>query len=466
MGMADGLIVAGYVLALVGSSLRGGKGIRDAADFTASSGTYGTFVIFATMAASYIGGGYSSGNAAAAFESGIGTTLALCGFSLSTVIVGKWIAPRAARFTGEATVGAIMERCYGKSARRWTGLFAFLVCAGVVGAQAETMGVVLRALFGWPEWLGSLLGCGVVLVYSTFGGMKSVIVADVAQFLLLAVGMPVLLIAGLYRVGGLSALANALPASHLDPFSSLSPVAFVFLFGNMMLGEALVPPYTQRLLIGKNARATVRGTVLSGLFSAPFFALTGTIGLIALALGVSDDPATAMPALIGAVLPVGLRGLVMAAMVSVTLSAADSFLNSASISLICDVWMPAHPIADGKSQLMALRATNLLTGTVALAVSFALPDVFGILMLAYACWAPLVVVPLAAALLGVRSSGRAFRRGMLCGLAVTLIWNGVLGRPFGADGTLPGTLGNLLAFWLSTRALRRRQSSSLQMRIR
>lgn len=65
---------AGYILLLVGIGLRGGKGVKNAADFTASGGRYGTAVIFATLSASYVGGGYSSGNAAKAFSAGISTT--------------------------------------------------------------------------------------------------------------------------------------------------------------------------------------------------------------------------------------------------------------------------------------------------------------------------------------------------------------------------------------------------------
>ncbi len=459
----DIAIVAGYVLLLVGMSLRGGKGMHNAADFTAAGKRYGTAVIFATMAASYVGGGYSSGNAAAAFDHGLSTTVALGGFSLSMILIGIFIAPGADRFRGEATVGGVIGRCYGRSARVLTGVFSFLVCAGVVGAQVETMGVVFRVLLGLPSAVGSLLGCAIVLVYSTFGGMQSVIVADVLQFTLLALGMPLLLAAGLHRAGGIEAVLQAVPAAHLDPLSGTTQAGLLSLFGCMMLGEALVPPYTQRLLIGKNARSTARGTVLSGLFSIPFFMVTGLIGLVAYALRVSDQAATAMPELIRAVLPVGVRGIVMAAMVSIMLSAADSFLNSASISLVCDTLMPLRPGMTDRQQLRALRLTNLLTGAAAIAVSFAVPDVFGILMLAYSCWAPLVLVPLAAGFLGVRSNGRAFRYALLTGLLLTILWNGPLHQPWGIDGCMVGVLGNLAVFTACTRAFARYRSPTLKM---
>ncbi|MCL2488469.1 MAG: hypothetical protein FWE80_07285, partial [Oscillospiraceae bacterium] len=78
--MLDIAIVALYLIFLTVMGLRGGRSVKNAADFTAAGGRYGTAVIFASLSASFIGGGFSAGNAAAAFEKGIGTTLALLGF--------------------------------------------------------------------------------------------------------------------------------------------------------------------------------------------------------------------------------------------------------------------------------------------------------------------------------------------------------------------------------------------------
>lgn len=446
-------IVAGYVVVLVALSLRGGKQVSSAADFTASGGKYGTFVIFATLSASYVGGGYSSGNAAEAFAKGLGTTVALLGFSLSMILIGKFVVPGVARFEGEATTGGIMRRCYGRGAQIITGVFAFLCCAGVVGAQMETMGVVFHTLLGISPTLGILLGGGVVLLYSTFGGMQSVIVADILQFVLLALGMPLLLIGALREIGGVGALLDAVPSEKLNPLHDTTVPAFLSLCGTMALGEALAPPYTQRLLIGKNPAVTARATVMSGVFSIPFFIITGLIGLAAYVLGVTDVPADAMPALIGAVLPVGVRGVVMAAMVSIMLSASDSFLNSAAVSLVCDTLTPLCGLSD-PARIKALRLSNLLTGLLAIAAAFMLPDVFSILKLAYSFWCPLILVPLVAAFLGIESDKRVFRYGFVTGLAATLAWEFVLRCPFGIGGDMVGLLGHFAVFAVMTRRYR------------
>lgn len=315
--------------------------------------------------------------------------------------------------------------------------------------------MVFHVLLGVPEWAGILIGCGIVLVYTTFGGM--------------AVGYrgrhhPVYPAGRRYAPaadhgpspgGGAQAVLDALPREYFNPFNGTTFAGFLSMFFTMMFGEALAPPYTQRLLIGRNPRGTARGTILSGLFSIPFFIVTGMIGFTAYALGVAKDASSAMPDLVQAVLPLGIRGVVMAAMVSIILSAADGFLNGAAVGLVNDMILPLRPHMSDKSQLRWLRGVNFATGAAAVAAAFVLPDVFSILVLAYSFWCPLILVPLAAAFLGVKSNGRSFRYALLAGLTSTLLWNYVLGKPWGVDGAMVGMLCNFLVFTLCTKAYQR-----------
>ena len=442
----DAAVVAGYLLLLAWIGLTGGKKVRRAADFGAGGG-YGTAVLFASLSASYIGGGYSAGNAAAAFEGGIGTALALCGFGVSMVLTGRFLAPGVARFDGCATVGDILARQYGEAAGVAGGLCAFLCCAGVVGAQVETMGNVCRQLFGLPETAEVLIGCGVVMLYAAGGGVQAVIRADLIQFAMLAVGMPLLLVLALRQAGGLAAVVRDTPPSFWDPYAGRHPLAFWCLFVSMACGEALAPPYTQRLLSGRSAAVTARATRLSGWFAFPFFAVTALLGITARSLQVCRDGRDALPALVMEVLPAGARGLLMAAMVSVALSAADGFLNSAAVSLVGDVLTPLRRTpAPDRTVLRQMRLVTLLTGLLAAATALLLPDVLGILAFSYAFWAPLLLVPLAAALRGTRADGRCFFAAAAAGLAGMTAWNLLLYARTGVDGTVPGLLCNLAMF--------------------
>ncbi len=444
--MGDRLIVFGYLLVLVLVGLRGGRRIRNANDFLASGKRCNSLVLFATLSASFIGGGYSAGNAAAAYEQGIGTALALCGFSLGMILIGRYLVPGIALYPHAKTVGDILGTLYGPHAQTLTGLFSFLCCAGVVGAQMESIGLVFQALLGVSQPVGTVIGGTVVLLYTTFGGMESVIAADMLQFALLAVGMPLLLFVAVAAGGGPATVLAHVPRELLNPLNQSGWPAFLSLFFSMMCGEALAPPYMQRLLIGKTPRETARGTVASGVFSVPFFFVTAGIGLTARALGLVENAATVMPTLILRVLPTGLRGLLMAAMASIILSAADGFLNGATVSLMHDALLPRRPHMSDRAQLRCLRLVNLATGLLAMTLSFLTPHVFAILLLAYSFWSPVVLVPLSAALLGLKTKPPCLYAGMAAGMLVCLLWNGALHRPLGIDGCAVGTLANLAVF--------------------
>lgn len=465
MALDIGIVIA-YLLLLVIIGLRGGKQVESAADFSAGGKKYGAGVIFCSLAASYVGGGYSAGNAAESFENGIGMTVALCGFGLTTVLIGKYLVPGIARFAGVSSTGGIMTRAYGRFAGIVTGFFAFFCCASVVGAQMESMGVVFHTLLGISPTAGVLLGCGIILLYSTVGGLQSLIAADMVQFALLALGMPLLLVLALTRAGGIGAVLAATPSCFFNPLNGTTPAGFFSLFMTMAFGEALVPPYMQRLLIGKNLRATAKGTVYSGLFSLPFFGITCLIGLVARALAVTNIAGDAMPQLILSVLPIGARGLVMAAMISIMLSAADGFLNGAAISLVQDVLLPLRPDISDRRQLALLRLTNLLTGAAAVTVALLVPNVFHILLLAYSFWSPLIVVPLAAALLGVQTDRRSFCFAVVAGLLTTVLWEYALQRPLDITGSTVGMLANAATFSLCTYRFRRSACVRLRLRVK
>ena len=110
-----------------------------------------------------------------------------------------------------------------------------------------------------------------------------------------------------------------------------------------------------------------------------------------------------------------------------------------------------------------MTALWIVLGLAAVCLAFLVPDVFSILVLAYSFWSPLILVPLAAALLGVKSNGRAFRYALLAGLVSTLVWNYGLGKPFGFEGAIVGTLCNFVVFALCTRAYRRYRSQTLRV---
>lgn len=442
------IIVIVYLIIVLLVGLWAGRGMKGMQDFALAGKSFGMLVIFATLSASFIGGGFSMGNAEKVFLVGVSNIVALWGFSIKEILVARYIAPKMSRYPQAISVGDIMDEHYGRGARLFSGFFAIALCAGILGAQVGAMGYVFNLFLGVDKVWGILIGCGIVIAYSTIGGMRAVVWTDVIQFIVLAVGIPMTLYFGLQYVGGWQALTQQVPASHLSlPTEPLAMLALLSLFLTFMLGETLVPPYLQRLLIGKSSKDVARGSLLSGLFSIPFFAVTGLIGLVALAMQPGLDANLSMPYVIQEAVPPVLQGIVAAAIVSIIMSSADSFLNSASIAFSNDIVAPLRetPLS-AKAELRLAQWITLLVGTLSVIFALSIDSVIDILIYAYNFWAPTVLVPLCMAVLGFYVSQRRFVAGAMAGISVAIIWNTLLGGPLNVDGLVLGTAANLLAF--------------------
>jgi SSS family solute:Na+ symporter len=446
--MLDSAIIILYLGVVLLVGLCSGRGMKSLHDFSVSHRSYGSFVIFATLSASFIGGGFSIGNAEKVFRFGIVNIVALWGFSLKEILVAKFIAPRMGGFTGLISVGDIMDRGYGKMGRIVSGFFSVFLCAAIVGAQVGAMGLIFNVFLGIKQIWGILIGCSIVIAYSTVGGMRAVVLTDVIQFCVLAIGLPAALVFGIMKLGGFAAIKAAVPATHFAiPAEGMTIVAFLSLFLTFLLGETLVPPYVQRLLIGKDAAHTARGTMLSGIFSVPFFAMTGVIGLVALTLDPKLDPNLAMPYVVRTVLPAGVRGIVIAGVISIVMSSADSFLNGAATCCINDIVKPLrrNPLRE-RHELFWAKLTNCFVGVLAVVFAVKIRSILDILIYAYNFWAPVIVVPLAAVLLGLRVTTAGFLAGTLAGAIAALTWNHLLKAPAGVEGLAIGVFCNLIAF--------------------
>ena len=454
MFSTQSIIIFSYLIIVLLIGIWAGRGVKDIKDYAVASKSFGTMAIFATLSASFIGGGFSMGNAEKVFLVGISNIVALWGFSLKEILVAKYIVPNIRHYPDAISIGDIMEPAYGKESRIFAGVFGVILSAGILGAQIGAMGYIFNLFLGLDRSTGIILGLSIVIIYSTIGGMRAVVWTDIVQFIVLCVGIPLTLYFGIEHLGGWSEVVERVPESHFT--ISLEPmviIALISLFLTFLLGETLVPPYVQRLLIGKRNRNVRRGTMLSGLFSIPFFATTGLIGLVALALNPSLDANLAMPYVIQEALSPVLQAVVISAIISIIMSSADSFLNAAAIAFNNDIIKPLLKIPLSQdAELRLARMTTLAVGVVAVVFALSIDSVLDILIYSYNFWAPTTLVPLTAALLGLKLSKKRFIAGASAGIITTLLWSNLLGSPLGIDGLVVGTIANFIAFFSTDRA--------------
>lgn len=444
----DYLIVILYFCAVLGNGLYMSRKVHSLSDYAAGGKSYTAFAIFATLSSSFIGGGFTIGLAEKVFSLGLIYVIALWGFSFKEILIAHYIAPRMTQFREALSVGEMMGMLYGQKVRVFTGIASVLVCAGIAGAQFAGLGYILNVLLGMPQWIGALLGAALVITYSSLGGMKAVVANDILHFSVLIMALPLVLLFGLVEIGGVSQLPD---------FSNWNPTALplLTLFGiflNFFFGETLVPPYVQRLLIGKTTKETAKGTLWSGLLSFPFFLMIGFIGIIALQKNPDLNPNFALPYVINTFLPVGIKGLVIAGMVAVVMSSADSFLNAAGISATHDVLKPLRGKDFlHKEELVASRLTTLIVGVCGVGFALSTESVIDILLETYNFWTPFILVPLVGGILGFTASARVFWIASFVGMASVLLARTYAGEILGTghfDAAIIGITMNFLTFSL------------------
>jgi solute:Na+ symporter, SSS family len=226
-----------------------------------------------------------------------------------------------------------------------------------ISVQLYAASVVLERVAGWSLWKTAVVLVIATGIYTVAGGLAAVIYTDTVQTLILITGACALTIIGLGRVGGLSHLQTMVPPGYFHMIKPATDSQFPWtgiFFGAPILGiwywctdQVIV----QRVLSARDEGHAKAGTIFAGFLKIlPVFMLV-LPGIIAYALfqdQVKDKPDYAYPTLVLNLLPVGLVGLVMAALLAAVMGAMSSVFNSASTLVTLDFYKKINPQASEK----------------------------------------------------------------------------------------------------------------------
>lgn len=401
----DIIILFAYLCVVIWNGIRASRHVNKIEDFATGGKSYSSLIVFATLSASFIGGGFTSGLAEKTFTFGLIYVAGLWGFSLKELLIAKFIAPQMTRFRAAHSVGDIMGQLYGERAKIFTGFASFLVCSGIIGAQFTALGYMANILLGIDFVTSTIIGAFIIMAYTGLGGMRAVVSNDTLHFCVLMIALPLVLIFGISHLGGLGTFTQSIQANFAVNISW--PTIFL-VFLSFFFGETLVPPYVQRLLIGKDIQSTVKGNWWSGLLSIPFFLMIGCIGTVALTLKPGLNPNLALPFVVLQTMPIGLKGLAIAGMIAVIMSSADSFLNAASVAVSHDILHPLFGIKIENHKLIISRITTYIIALAGLVFSLQLESSLDILLQSYVFWTPIVIIPFVAGVLKIQRPASTF----------------------------------------------------------
>ena len=339
----------------------------------------------------------------------------------------------AARWRRAATTSPLeyIETRFGPALRQgfgWTGLPLIIVDDGLKLFVIGKMVTVSLGLEHDHSLHLAIAACGgIILVYTFLGGLWAVMITDVIQFVIVAIAVIVLVPLALGRVDGLSGFFENLPEGFASPTGGDYTWAWLIAFGVViLLTYATKWPYVQRYY----AVATDRDARKVGyLVAALMFVGPPLLFLPAMAARIFMPDVTnyndVYPLLCRELLPVGMLGVIIAAMFSATMSMLSSDYNAGASVITNDIVKRFFGKAfSDRTLVLTGRFATFLIGGLAMGIALFLAskqdkqdlvnymaNLFGVLL-------PPVAIPMMAGLLSKRASNAGALAAFIAGTAL------------------------------------------------
>ncbi|MGQ7818300.1 sodium:solute symporter [Metapseudomonas furukawaii] len=401
----DIFVVLLYVAAMLALGWYGMRRAKTREDYLVAGRNLGPGFYLGTMAATVLGGASTIGTVRLGYVHGISGFWLCAALGLGIIGISLFLAKPLLKLK-IFTVTQVLERRYNPTARHSSAAI-MLVYALMIGATSTiAIGTVMQVLFGIPFWVAVLIGGGIVVAYSTIGGMWSLTLTDIVQFMIMTIGLVFILMPmSISDAGGWDALVTKLPASYFSltaiGWDTIITYFLIYFFG-IFIGQDI----WQRVFTARSEGvAKVAGTA-AGVYCVLYGLAAAAIGMAAkVLLPDLDNVNNAFASIVDATLPDGIRGLVVAAALAALMSTASAGLLAASTTAAQDLWpLLSGSNADGEGDAHKNRLFTLLLGVVVLGIALVVSDVISALTLAYNLLVGGMLIPLLGAIYWKRAS--------------------------------------------------------------
>jgi SSS family transporter len=401
-----------------------------------------------------------------AFAGDFGFLQVVIGYMLGRIVVAALFLPRY--FAGEMlTAYQLIDQRFGHVLHKVTAGLFLLTRAAAEGVRVFAVSIVVGIAIGTRDVLSIAIISALTLLYTFEGGMAAVIWTDVVQMAIYILGTLVAVWSlGHHIPGGWSTIhtvAGAAGKFHMLDFAFNLTTTYTFWAGVLggtfltMASHGTDQLMVQRMLAARNLRESRLALLSSGVvifIQFTLFLLIGA-GLYVFAQssggpfiagphpamsGVTStasswiqglSPDRIFPTFIVRELPIGIAGLLVAAILAAAMSNLSAALNSLSSTTVVDFYMHLRPNADSRERNLIAKSSTVLWAIVLFAIAIYSLSVGGkghvveiglsIASVAYGCL-------LGVFLLGTLTKfatevGTAL--GMVCGFALNLwLWQG------------------------------------------
>jgi solute:Na+ symporter, SSS family len=288
------------------------------------------------------------------------------------MVFGVWFLARLWRRTRASTILSYLTERFNLATNQtysWTMMPLQLLQGGI---QLLALGTFISVALGTDLRLTVIVCGAIIALYCLIGGLWAVVVTDTLQFMVLFPTALVVMFLGIRETGGLRSIVTDVPEGFWSVNTGEYSWWYILAFGVMMVFAMNAGAMAQRYFSVKNEREARKVAVLAMVlfFLAPFlwflpplFARLNGLDLASITLGLSAPEEAAYVAYCLHILPHGAIGILLAAMLSATMSSLSSVFNAYSAVITDDIikqifWKEAS----GRKLLLIGRLATLAFG--------------------------------------------------------------------------------------------------------
>ncbi|MGR4850058.1 sodium:solute symporter [Streptomyces sp. LARHCF252] len=448
----DYLVIVVYLAGMLAMGWWGMRRARSKSEFLVAGRRLGPAMYSGTMAAIVLGGASTIGGVGLGYQYGLSGAWMVFTIGLGLLALSVFFSARIARLK-VYTVSEMLDLRYGGRAGVISGVVMWAYTLMLAVTSTIAYATIFDVLFDMNRTLAIVLGGSIVVAYSTLGGMWSITLTDMVQFVVKTIGVLLLLLPiAVVKAGGFSEMKDRLPTEYFDPLGiggeTIFTYVLIYTFG-MLIGQDI----WQRVFTARSDTTAKWGGTVAGTYCLAYALAGAVIGTAAKVLypklGSPDD---AFATIVKEELPVGVRGLVLAAALAAVMSTSSGALIACATVANNDIWSrlrgivkaPAGDSAD-HDEVKGNRVFILIMGLAVICTAIAIDNVVEALTVAYNLLVGGLLVPI----LG----GLVWKRGTVHGALASVVVGGlavvVLMATYGILANEPvyyGLLASLAAY--------------------
>jgi SSS family transporter len=318
-----------------------------------------------------------------AFAGDFGFLQVVIGYMIGRIVVALLFLPRY--FAGEMlTAYQLIDRRFGSMLHKVTAGLFLLTRAAAEGVRVFAVSIVVGIAIGTRDVLSIGIISALTLLYTFEGGMAAVIWTDVVQMAIYVAGTVVAIATlGSHVTGGWStihAIAAGAGKFHMLNFALNLTTTYTFWAGVLggtfltMASHGTDQLMVQRMLAAKSLRESQLALLSSGVVIFVQFALFLLIG-VGLFVFYGQHPAVfasadrIFPTFIVGEMPVGVAGLLVAAILAAAMSNLSAALNSLSSTTVVDFYMRVRPRAEDRERGIVSKSSTVMWAMVLFAIA-------------------------------------------------------------------------------------------------